>query len=35
MRTSYQPLKLHQFDDNKNLKQHIAHFIETCNNDGT
>uniref|UniRef100_M1E0A5 Retrotransposon gag domain-containing protein n=1 Tax=Solanum tuberosum TaxID=4113 RepID=M1E0A5_SOLTU len=28
----HQPPKLQQFDDNENLKQHITHFVETCNN---
>ncbi|KAH0781657.1 hypothetical protein KY290_001255 [Solanum tuberosum] len=28
----YQPPKLQQFDGNGNPKQHITHFIETCNN---
>ncbi|KAL0434269.1 UNVERIFIED_CONTAM: hypothetical protein Slati_2761200 [Sesamum latifolium] len=32
MPTSYQPPKLQQFDEKGNPKQHIAHFIETCNN---
>ncbi|WMV50456.1 hypothetical protein MTR67_043841 [Solanum verrucosum] len=31
MHEGYQPPKLQQFDDKGNLKQHIAHFIETCN----
>ncbi|KAL0391458.1 UNVERIFIED_CONTAM: hypothetical protein Slati_4530900 [Sesamum latifolium] len=35
MPTSYQPPKLQQFDGKGNPKQHIAHFIETCNNAGT
>jgi len=28
----YQPLKFQQFNRKGNLKQHVAHFIETCNN---
>ncbi|KAL0420665.1 UNVERIFIED_CONTAM: hypothetical protein Slati_3089400 [Sesamum latifolium] len=35
MPTSYQPPKLQEFDGKGNSKQHIAHFIETCNNAGT
>ncbi|KAL0347659.1 UNVERIFIED_CONTAM: hypothetical protein Scaly_1781900 [Sesamum calycinum] len=35
MPMSYQPLKFQQFDGKGNLKQHVAHFIETCNNAGT
>jgi len=31
----YQPLKFNQFDGRGNPKQHIEHFIETCNNVGT
>ncbi|WMV33645.1 hypothetical protein MTR67_027030 [Solanum verrucosum] len=31
MSKGYQPPKLQQFDGKGNLKQHIAHFIETCN----
>ncbi|KAL9233228.1 hypothetical protein vseg_008252 [Gypsophila vaccaria] len=31
----YQPPKFQQFDGKGNPKQHIAHFIETCNNAGT
>jgi len=30
-----QPPKLQQFDRKGNSKQHVAHFIETCNNAGT
>ncbi|KAM1018319.1 hypothetical protein FF1_039804 [Malus domestica] len=30
-----QPSKFMQFDRKRNPKQHIAHFIETCNNVGT
>jgi len=32
---SYQPTKFQQFDGKGNPKQHVAHFIETCNNAGT
>ena len=35
MPASYQPPKFQQFDRKGNLKQHIAHFIEICNNSGT
>ncbi|XP_012838511.1 PREDICTED: uncharacterized protein LOC105959033 [Erythranthe guttata] len=35
MPAGYQPPKLQQFDGKGNPKQHIAHFIETCNNAGT
>ena len=31
----FQPLKFHQFDGKENPKQHIAHFIKTCNNADT
>ncbi|WMV50585.1 hypothetical protein MTR67_043970, partial [Solanum verrucosum] len=31
----YQPPKLQQFDGKGNPEQHIAHFIETCNDGGT
>jgi len=31
----YQPPKFNQFDGKDNPKQHVAHFIETCNNAGT
>ena len=31
----YQPPKFLHFDGKGNLKQHIAHFIETCENAGT
>ena len=30
----YQPLKFQSFDGKGNSKQHVAHFIETCNNAG-
>ena len=32
---SYQPLKFQQFDGKKNPRQHIAQFVETCNNADT
>jgi len=32
MPTGYQPPKLQHFDGKGNPKQHVAHFIETCNN---
>ncbi|TYK29709.1 ty3-gypsy retrotransposon protein [Cucumis melo var. makuwa] len=32
MPLGYQPLKFQQFDGNGNPKQHIAHFVETCEN---
>ena len=35
MPQGFQPPKFHQFDGKGNPKQHIAHFIETCNNAGT
>ena len=35
MPCSYQPQKFQQFDGKGNPKQHVAHFIETCNNSGT
>ncbi|KAM1182037.1 hypothetical protein ACFX19_000587 [Malus domestica] len=35
MPKGYQPPKFMQFDGKGNPKQHIAHFIETCNNTGT
>ncbi|GAA0159808.1 hypothetical protein LIER_16506 [Lithospermum erythrorhizon] len=35
MLNGYQPPKLQQFDGNGNPKQHVAHFVETCNNPGT
>ncbi|KAM1063519.1 hypothetical protein ACFX2A_028267 [Malus domestica] len=31
----YQSPKFMQFDGKGNLKQHVAHFVETCNNAGT
>ncbi|KAM2770371.1 hypothetical protein PS2_013028 [Malus domestica] len=35
MPKGYQPPKFMQFDGKGNSKQHIAHFVETCNNAGT
>ncbi|KAL0293870.1 UNVERIFIED_CONTAM: hypothetical protein Sradi_6915800 [Sesamum radiatum] len=35
MPVGYQPQKFQQFDGKGNPKQHVAHFIETCNNAGT
>ncbi|XP_062028715.1 uncharacterized protein LOC133744662 [Rosa rugosa] len=35
MPTGYQPPKFQQFDGKGKPKQHIAHFIETCNSAGT
>ena len=35
MPNGYQPPKFLQFDGNGNPKQHIAHFVETCENVGT
>ena len=35
MPTSYQPSKFQQFDGKGNPRQHIIHFVETCNNAGT
>ncbi|KAL0368036.1 UNVERIFIED_CONTAM: hypothetical protein Scaly_1022500 [Sesamum calycinum] len=35
MSMGYQPPKFQQFDGKGNPKQHVAHFIETCNNAGT
>ncbi|KAL0385781.1 UNVERIFIED_CONTAM: hypothetical protein Sradi_2972400, partial [Sesamum radiatum] len=32
MLIGYQPPKFQQFDEKGNPKQHVAHFIETCNN---
>ncbi|KAK4389722.1 hypothetical protein Sango_2309200 [Sesamum angolense] len=32
MSMGYQPPKFQQFDGKGNLKQHVAYFIETCNN---
>ncbi|KAL0294902.1 UNVERIFIED_CONTAM: hypothetical protein Sradi_6862300 [Sesamum radiatum] len=35
MPMGYQPLMFQQFDGKGNPKQHVAHFVETCNNVGT
>ncbi|KAM1067720.1 hypothetical protein ACFX2J_022674 [Malus domestica] len=35
MLTGYQPPMFKQYDGKGNLKQHIAKFVETCNNAGT
>ena len=35
MPIGYQPPKFQQFEGKGNLKQHVAHFVETCNNAGT
>ncbi|KAM2732019.1 hypothetical protein FF1_034634 [Malus domestica] len=35
MSRGYQPPKVMQFDGKGNPKQHVAHFVETCNNAGT
>ncbi|KAL0311661.1 UNVERIFIED_CONTAM: hypothetical protein Scaly_2921000 [Sesamum calycinum] len=35
MPMDYQPPKFQQFDGKGNPKQHVTHFIETCNNVGT
>lgn len=35
MPVGYQPPKFQQFEDKVNPKQHIAHFVEKCNNVGT
>ncbi|KAL0461183.1 UNVERIFIED_CONTAM: hypothetical protein Slati_0005900 [Sesamum latifolium] len=35
MPVGYQPPKFQQFDGEGNPKQHVAHFIETCNDAGT
>ena len=35
MPNGYQPPKFLQFDGKGNPKQHIAHFVETCENAGT
>ncbi|KAM1639197.1 hypothetical protein ACFXTN_008515 [Malus domestica] len=35
MPRGYQPPKFMQFDGKGNPKQHVAHFVETCNNAGT
>ncbi|KAJ9705540.1 hypothetical protein PVL29_003542 [Vitis rotundifolia] len=35
MPEGYQPPKFQSFDGKGNPKQHVAHFVETCNNAGT
>ncbi|KAA0050346.1 ty3-gypsy retrotransposon protein [Cucumis melo var. makuwa] len=35
MPLGYQPPKFQQFDGKGNIKQHIAHFVETCENAGS
>ena len=35
MPVGYQPPKFQQFDGKGNPKQHVAHFVETCNNAST
>ncbi|KAL0285235.1 UNVERIFIED_CONTAM: hypothetical protein Sradi_7179500 [Sesamum radiatum] len=35
MSMDYQPPKFQQLDGKDNSKQHVAHFVETCNNMGT
>ncbi|KAH1064528.1 hypothetical protein J1N35_029515 [Gossypium stocksii] len=35
MSPNCQPSKFQQFDGKGNLRQHVAHFMETCNNVGT
>ena len=35
MPQNYQPPKFQQFEGKGNPRQHVAHFVETCNNDGT
>uniref|UniRef100_A0A2N9GIS1 Uncharacterized protein n=1 Tax=Fagus sylvatica TaxID=28930 RepID=A0A2N9GIS1_FAGSY len=35
MPPGYQPSKFQQFDVKGNPKQHVTHFVETCNNAGT
>ena len=35
MLNGYKPPKFQQFDGNDNPKQHVAHFIETCETAGT
>ena len=35
MSVGYQPPKFQSFDGKGNTKQHVAHFVETCNNAGT
>ena len=35
MPSGYQPPKFHQFDGRGDPRQHIAHFVETCDSAGT
>ncbi|KAL0446030.1 UNVERIFIED_CONTAM: hypothetical protein Slati_1730900, partial [Sesamum latifolium] len=35
MPENYQPPKFQQFNGHGDHRQHIAHFVETCNNAGT
>ena len=35
MPMGYQPPKFQSFDRKANLKQHVAHFVENCNNTST
>ena len=35
MPAGYEPPKFQQFEGKRNPKQHVAHFVETCNNAGT
>ena len=35
MPSGYQPPKFLQFDGKRNPKQHITHFVKTCENTGT
>ncbi|WRX10056.1 Retrotransposon gag domain - like 10 [Theobroma cacao] len=35
MPPNYQPPKFQQLDGKGNPRQHVAHFVETCNNAGT
>lgn len=35
MNIGYQPPKYQQFERKENLTQHVEHFFQTCNNDGT
>ena len=35
MPQNYQPPKFQQFEGKGNPRQHVSHFVETCNNAGT
>ena len=35
MYVGYQPPNFQSFNDKRNPKQHVVHFVETCNNAGT